>query len=282
MTHRRLCTTLLCNDMSNRSNCPRQRRVRRKLLRWYAAHARDLPWRRTRDPYAIWVSEIMLQQTRVRTVIPYFERFMERFPSIDDLANASEADVLSLWSGLGYYRRARLLHHGAQQVREAHAARVPRAAQARQAIAGIGAYTAGAIGSIAFDLEEPIVDGNVKRVLSRIFGMGDPINTRQGERQIWSLAGELVRGDHPGAFNQAMMELGALVCTPANPGCESCPVRNDCTALENDLVQALPKRKSKKRARKEHWTVVAPVRLGERKVALSLRSGERFGGLWKA
>ncbi len=254
--------------------------VRRKLLQWYAANARDLPWRRTRDPYAIWVSEIMLQQTRVDTVIPYYERFLKRFPKVQALAEADEQEVLNQWSGLGYYRRARLLHHGATQVCEQHAAKVPRDANARRDLSGVGAYTAGAIGSIAFGLEEPIVDGNIKRVLSRVFGIEEPINARDGERKVWALAEDLVQGDDPGSFNQAMMELGALVCTPKNPSCSSCPVRRECVAFADDLVHTLPKKNARKTAKREDWTVIAAVRISERKVALTRCNGGRFGGLW--
>lgn len=254
--------------------------VRTRLLRWYATHKRELPWRRTKDPYAIWVSEIMLQQTRVDTVIPYYERFLENFPSVRALAAAEESDVLALWSGLGYYRRARLLHRGALQVCETHNGQLPRDARARRSISGIGAYTAGAIGSIAFGQEEPIVDGNVKRVLSRLFVIEDAINTTRGENKIWALAEALVHGKSPGDLNQALMELGALVCTPSKPDCQRCPVRAQCGANATDKVAQLPFKLAKKAPAKEEWTAVAALRVGDRSLALAKRTGQRFGGLW--
>lgn len=259
---------------------PDERSLRRKLLSWYLKHKRDLPWRRTSDPYAIWVSEIMLQQTRVDTVIPYYEKFLARFPTIEALARAEQADVLERWSGLGYYRRARLLHKGAQQVCEHHAGELPRDPNARRAISGIGAYTAGAIGSIAYGQAEPLVDGNVKRVLSRIFALHAPVNEARGEKQIWAHAASLVQGPRPGDFNQALMELGALVCTPQKPACNACPVRKDCLALKQNATERLPVKLAKKAAREEHWLAVAAVHLGSRQIALVQHSGERFGGLW--
>jgi len=202
--------------------------VRRALLRWYRANRRDLPWRRTRDPYAIWVSEAMLQQTQVATVLPYYERFLVAFPGVAELAEAPEEAVLGAWSGLGYYGRARSLQAGARVVVERHGGRVPDDPEALLALPGIGPYTAGAIASVAFGRPEPVLDGNVRRVLSRLLA-------RRGagaaeERHLWGVARDLVRGPSPGDLNQSLMELGALVCTPRAPRCDACPVSAVCRA----------------------------------------------------
>lgn len=207
-----------------------RQRVRAALLDFYDTHARLLPFRGEKDPYAIWLSEIMAQQTRIETLIPYFERFIERFPTIESLAHASEDEVLSLWSGLGYYRRAKLLHECAKILARDHGGEMPRDAAARLALPGIGRYTAGAIGSIAFDLEEPIVDGNVTRVLSRLRGWEELIGSAALEKKLWTEAEALVRGPRPGDLNQAMMELGATVCVPRSPACSECPIGFACTA----------------------------------------------------
>ena len=207
--------------------------LQQELLRWYDRSARDLPWRRTRDPYAVWVSEIMLQQTRVETVIPYYERFLARFPSARVLAEADEDAVLSHWSGLGYYRRARLLHSGVQEVVARYGGEVPEDADARRRLPGVGRYTAGAIGSIAFDKAEPVVDGNVTRVLARLFRIDTPVGSATTTKRLWREAAELVPEQRPGDFNQALMELGATLCTPKKPLCDACPV-GDATDGDSD------------------------------------------------
>lgn len=261
-------------------------KARAALLHWFAEAKRDLPWRRTRDPYAVWLSEVMLQQTRVDTVIPFYTRFLERFPNARALASASEEDVLALWSGLGYYRRARLLHAGAKAIAERHAGEVPQDADARRALPGVGAYTAGAIGSIAFDLEEPIVDGNVARVLSRMHTIEAALGTRDSETALWREAGQWVKGASPGALNQALMELGALVCTPTSPRCEICPLSSHCLAKQGDRVASLPLPKVKK-APKE-LSVIALLVRDEQGRALLMRTrdaalgGELFKGLFNA
>jgi A/G-specific adenine glycosylase len=254
--------------------------LRTKLLRWYDAHARDLPWRRTRDPYAIWVSEIMLQQTRVETVIPYFERFLARLPTVRALAEASEDEVLSLWSGLGYYRRARLLHRGAKAVRDAHDGRVPEDVEARLALPGVGRYTSGAIGSIAFDRQEPLVDGNVARVLARLFAIDTPLGRKDTEARLWREAELLVRGPRPGALNQALMELGATVCTPTSPRCDRCPVGRSCAARAADRVAALPVPKAKRAPKQVRLVAVVAQPSRDDRVWLVRGEGALFGGLF--
>ena len=214
---------------------------RRALLRWYRQHRRELPWRSSSDPYAIWLSEIMLQQTQVATVIPYYERFLERFPTVDALAAADEEEVLARWSGLGYYRRAKSLHRGAQLVVRDYGGQLPQTIDELLKLPGVGRYTAGAIGSIAFGLEAPILDGNVRRVLSRRHAIdGDAMGNKAEQATLWRLAEELVAGETPGDLNQALMELGALVCTPRDPDCESCPWASCCEARLGDAIDRYP------------------------------------------
>jgi len=211
-----------------------------ELLRWYEREKRDLPWRRSRNPYHIWISEIMLQQTRVETVIPYFERFMVRFPTVRDLAEAPEADVLKAWEGLGYYSRARNLQAAARQVVERHNGEVPRDKAAIAALKGVGPYTAGAILSIAYDQPEPAVDGNVMRVLSRFYNLDDDIAKPSVRVSMERLAGALIPEGKAASFNQALMELGALVCVPRSPGCLGCPVAAQCAGRLAGREQELP------------------------------------------
>jgi A/G-specific adenine glycosylase len=200
-----------------------QQSFRKKLLAWYDAHGRDLPWRESHDPYRVWVSEIMLQQTRVAAVVEYYHRFLRRFPSVQKLAGAREASVLAAWSGLGYYRRARMLHAAAKVVAREYGGKFPATAEAWRALPGIGRYTAAAIASISLGEPVAVVDGNVERVLSRVLG-----NRLSGEA-LWEAAEESLDRKRPGDFNQAMMELGATVCTPRAPGCLTCPVMEMCT-----------------------------------------------------
>lgn len=220
----------------------------------------------------------MLQQTRVDTVIPYFGRFLAQFPTIEALAAAGEGDVLALWSGLGYYRRARLLHKGVREAVAQYGA-VPSDPESRRALPGVGRYTAGAIGSIAFGFEEPLVDGNVARVLSRVFALYAPLGSRESEKALWAHAEELVRGERPGDFNQALMELGATVCVPGRPRCETCPVAASCEALRtgrvNELPVVLPKAKPKPVS-----LVAVFVQNGAGEVLFTQHEGALFGGLW--
>ena len=254
--------------------------VRDALLSWYDVHRRDLPWRRARDPYAIWVSEVMLQQTRVETVVPYFERFMERFPTPAALAGASEDEVMAAWSGLGYYRRARLLHSGVREVVARYGGRVPGDAEARRALPGVGRYTAGAIGSIAFGAEEPIVDGNVARVLARVHGIATPLGKAETERALWAVAGELVRGPRPGDLNQALMELGATVCTPAGARCDACPIARACVARREGRTEELPVPRARKAPLPVALVAVVATSGRPPRTWLQRVDGALFGGLW--
>jgi len=204
--------------------------MRARLLAWYELHRRDLPWRRTRDPYAIWVSEIMLQQTRVAAVLGRYEAFLRNFPTVESLAHAAEADVLTLWSGLGYYRRARMLHKAAKTVAFDYKGVMPGVAAELRALPGVGAYTSAAIASIAYGEPVAVVDGNVERVVQRLAGWGSDARVGQGEliRRTEKLANKLLDSNRPGDFNQAMMELGATVCLPRTPTCLICPLRRQC------------------------------------------------------
>jgi A/G-specific adenine glycosylase len=200
----------------------KRKKFRRRLLAWYDAHRRDLPWRANRDPYRVWLSEIMLQQTRVAAVIEHYQEFLRRFPTVEKLAAARQASVLAAWSGLGYYRRARMLHAAAKVVVRERAGNFPTSAEGWRALPGIGRYTAAATASIAFDEPVAVVDGNVDRVLQRVSGK------RMAGEELWEAAGGLLDAKRPGDFNQAMMELGAVVCTPRAPGCLTCPVVELC------------------------------------------------------
>ena len=247
------------------------------LLAWYTTCRRDLPWRRTRDPYAIWVSEVMLQQTRVETVIPYYERFLARFPTAHALAEAAEGDVLALWSGLGYYRRARLLHRGARAVTER--GNFPDERATLLEVPGIGPYTAGAIASIAHGRAVGLVDGNVARVLARLFAIEEDMR-RGGMKTAARIADEIVHERDPGSWNQALMELGATVCTPRDPKCDRCPVASACRANELGRTKELPILAPKTKPLRERVQAVVAMRRG--RVLLARRSGEGlFGGLWE-
>ena len=208
------------------------------LLKWFREHGRDLPWRQTRDPYAIWLSEIILQQTRIEQGRPYWERFMQRWPTVEDLAAASEDDVLKEWQGLGYYSRARNLHYAAHQIVEMGA--FPQTLEGIKSLKGVGDYTAAAIGSIAFGLPTAVVDGNVFRVLARHYGISTPINTTDGKHEFTALAQELLPAPEASAFNQAMMDFGAMQCTPASPHCASCPLQETCSAFREGRTDELP------------------------------------------
>ena len=246
------------------------------LLAHFDRTRRDLPWRRTTDPYAIWVSEVMLQQTRVDAVIPYYERWMARFPSTDALARADLDDVLVHWQGLGYYSRARNLHRAAREVRERLNGRVPGEADELRRLPGVGEYTAGAVASIAFGRRVPAVDGNVRRVLSRLHDIEEP-----RPAQLRRLAGDMVPADRPGDFNQALMELGATICTPRAPRCGTCPVSRWCRARRLGVQEERPRPKSKKRVPEEAVETAVVVR--EDGALLLVRRPEEglLGGMWE-
>ena len=254
----------------------RVRFLHRALGAWFAREKRELPWRRTRDPYRIWISEAMLQQTRVDTVIPFYRRFLARFPTVRALASASIEDVLAAWSGLGYYRRARSLVEAARAVIERHAGRFPSSREELLELPGVGPYTAGAVASIAFDRPEPVVDGNVARVFSRWFGKDFGSNSSE----LWSLARALVPRKGAGDWNQALMELGALVCTPREPSCPTCPIASRCEALRTGRVEALP-RKRPRPSTVDVELVVLAVTDGERWLLEKREARGRMAGLWQ-
>jgi A/G-specific adenine glycosylase len=213
---------------------------RRALLRWYERYRRPLPWRGERDPYRVWLSEVMLQQTRVATATPYYRAFLARYPTLGSLARAREADVLAAWAGLGYYRRARQLREAARFVVREHGGRVPAEFAAFSRLPGVGRYTAGAVLSIAFDRALPALDGNVARVLSRLRALRATLRAPRGARALWALAATLVPARRPGDWNQALMELGAMVCTPRAPRCGGCPVSRWCRAFALGRVAEFP------------------------------------------
>ena len=254
--------------------------LRERLLTWFDTHQRKLPWRATRDPYAIWVSEVMLQQTQVDRVIGYWKRFLERFPTVHALAGAEVADVLSMWTGLGYYSRARNLHRAAREIVERFGGALPGSVDALESLPGFGRYTAGAVASIAFGVEASLVDGNVARVFARLFEIDGPPGDRAREATMWATAEQLVRGPRPGDWNQALMELGATICLPQRPQCLLCPVQAQCGALAHGRVDVLPPPK-KAAARKRLEFVVA---VAQRKDSVLLARREEkglFGGLWE-
>jgi len=256
------------------------REIRAPLLRWYDSNKRDLPWRRTRDPYAIWISEAMLQQTRVETVIPYWERFLETFPTVEALAEADLDDVYAVWTGLGYYSRARNLKHAAGTIVAEHGGRLPDTADGLETLKGIGRYTAGAVASIAFDREAPLVDGNVIRVFARLLGIREDSAAKPVVDRMWTEAAALVKGERPGELNQALMELGATLCTPRNPLCLACPVREACDAHAAGDAESLPIKKKKTKQAKMRAVAAWLERDG--KVLVVRRPEEGLmAGLWE-
>ena len=229
------------------------------ILSWFREHGRVLPWRQTRDPYAIWLSEIILQQTRIEQGLPYWERFMRRWPTVEELAAASEDEVLREWQGLGYYSRARNLHTAAKQIVEMGG--FPRTLEGIKQLKGVGDYTAAAIGSIAFDLPAAVVDGNVYRVLARHYGINTPINTTEGKKEFTALAQSLLPITHhptpnTSDYNQAMMDFGAIQCTPSTPQCSSCPLAETCIALRENRISELPVKQKTLKVKERHLTYV--------------------------
>ncbi|MBN2046141.1 MAG: A/G-specific adenine glycosylase [Anaerolineales bacterium] len=252
-----------------------------QLLDWYTRAGRSLPWRDDPAPYSIWISEIMAQQTRLETVIPYYQRWMARFPDIHSLAAASQQEVLNLWEGLGYYSRARNLHKAAGRVVANFDGKLPEDKHSLLSLPGIGRYTAGAILSIAFGLDEPVVDGNIKRVYARLLKVETAINTPAGEKEIWLQAEELLPPGKARDFNQALMDLGAIICLPRNPDCGTCPIADLCKAHLSGQVDNYPVRQAKKEP--PHYIVTAAVIRGDDgRVLVTQRPEDTLlGGMWE-
>jgi A/G-specific adenine glycosylase len=256
-----------------------RRSLRRQLLAWYKRHARDLPWRRTRDPYAIWISEIMLQQTQVATVERYFPRFLSAFPTVAALAAAPEQKILRLWEGLGYYRRARQLHAAAKKIVGDHAGRLPSDLESLQQLPGIGRYTAGAIRSIAFDLPAPILEANTIRLLCRLLAFRGDSTAGSGKALLWRTAEQLLPPRDAGQFNQALMELGSLICTPRNPQCSQCPLESLCPTHLAGLQNRIPAPRRQPISEDRHEAAVLIIRRG-RILLRKCKPTERWAGLW--
>lgn len=247
-----------------------------KLLFWYQQNRRELPWRNTQDPYVVWLSEVILQQTRVNQGLAYFEAFVKTFPTVFDLAAAEEETVLKLWQGLGYYSRARNLHHTAQAVVENFNGKFPESYQQLLKLKGVGDYTASAIASICFNEPQPVVDGNVYRVLSRVFGIETPIDTTTGQKAFKTQAKKLIDESQPGEFNQALMEFGATHCTPQKPACESCPFQSNCVAFQLQKVDRLPIKNGKTKIQTRYFNYLVVVSSDEKTLL-----EKRTEGIWK-
>jgi A/G-specific adenine glycosylase len=251
-----------------------------RLLEWYQTNARDLPWRESIDPYAVWVSEIMLQQTRVETVIDYFTRWMARFPTVEDLAASDRQEVLALWEGLGYYRRAHNLHNAAQVITEDYSGVLPSDAKALRALPGIGEYTASAIAAIAFGQDVVALDGNLRRVIARLIDLEIDPRSAAGDMQLRAWAEGALPPGHASEFNQALMDLGATICLPKLPHCQDCPLQADCLAFVNGTQAERPWRPPRKKT--PHYTIAAAVIQEQDKVLLGLRpEADLLGGLWE-
>jgi A/G-specific adenine glycosylase len=251
--------------------------INKALTHWYSANKRDLPWRRTTNPYFIWLSEIILQQTKVEQGLPYYEAFVTNFPTIFDLASANESDVLKLWQGLGYYSRARNLHATAKHIVEELDGAFPNNYKDLLKLKGVGDYTASAIASICFNEVCAVVDGNVYRAFSRYFGIATPINSSQGQKEFKALAQKVIDKDDPAEFNQAIMEFGARQCKPKNPDCTICPLQNSCVALQKNLIAELPVKKKSLKPKKKHFNFLVLVS-EDGKTILEKREGK---GIWQ-
>jgi A/G-specific adenine glycosylase len=251
-----------------------------RLLDWFAINARQLPWRDACDPYRIWVSEVMLQQTRVETVIPYYHRWMARFPTISSIAQAPLQSVLAAWEGLGYYSRARNLHRAARLVMSDHGGILPSDPKLLKRLPGIGRYTAAAIASIAFGMDEPALDGNIRRVLARVFEVRTPARSTGGEKQLWQLAADHLPAGQASAYNQAMMDLGALVCTPKSPNCPACPLQEICIARALTAQEQFPVLQPKKEIPHHHVTAAVIHRNSCVLIAQRPHHG-LLGGMWE-
>ena len=245
----------------------------KKLLQWWQIHKRDLPWKKTKDPYIIWLSEIILQQTRVKQGLPYFEKFVKAYPNVGRLANAPEDEVMRLWEGLGYYSRARNMHWTARYIHEELGGVFPQSYKEIIQLKGVGPYTAAAIASFAYDLPHAVIDGNVYRVLSRFFGIETPIDSTEGKKEFARLAAEVLDKKKSAAFNQAIMDFGSLQCKPQNPACTACPLQKKCVAFNQDRIQDLPV-KSKKIKRKERFFNYLVLWNEKKQVCLQKRTGK--------
>ena len=250
--------------------------VREALLAWFDTHKRELPWRRSADPYAVWISEVMLQQTRVDVVIPYYRRWMERFPNLGALASADLDDILRVWRGLGYYARARNAHRAARMVRDLHGGVLPSTVVELRSLPGVGEYTAGAVASIAYGEPTPAIDGNARRVVARLFDWPDP-----SAATLREVVGEMVDPARPGDFNQAMMELGALVCTPRTPSCGVCPMARTCISRASGTVMERPIQKKRKPVRVLSWAVLVAVSPRGHRLVVRRPPEGLLGGLWE-
>jgi A/G-specific adenine glycosylase len=249
----------------------------KKILNWYYTNKRDLPWRHTKDPYKIWLSEIIMQQTRIDQGLPYYQKFVDQYPTVKALAMASEESVLKLWQGLGYYSRARNLHATAKEIYENQDSTFPASYKLLRELRGIGDYTASALMSICFDQPEPVVDGNVYRLLGRYFGIATPINTSQGSKEYKSLAQDLMPDAEFGNYNQAIMEFGAIQCKPQNPDCQVCPLQQDCLAYNTNSVRDFPVKIASREVKIRYFNylfVVNPIH----KTIISKREGK---GIWR-
>ncbi len=257
-----------------------KQRLRRSLNTWYSKHARELPWRENNDPYRVWLSEVMLQQTQVETVRAYFERFTNRFPTVDQLAEADEEEVLKLWEGLGYYRRARSLHAAAKQVVGFHASKMPESVDELMKLPGIGRYTAGAIVSIAHDKRAPILEANTIRLLTRLTAYkGDPTKSA-GQKFLWAIAEEILPQKKIAPFNQALMELGSLVCTPTEPNCKECPLQSVCKGYQTGTIDSLKPTTTKLKFTDAKEVAVVVVDSRGRYLLRRCQPNERWSGLW--
>ncbi|WDI44444.1 A/G-specific adenine glycosylase [Bremerella sp. P1] len=249
------------------------------VFAWFAAHKRDLPWRKSQDPYRVWISEIMLQQTQVATVKEYFRRFTAEFPHVSDLAEAEEQQVLLLWEGLGYYRRARQLHAAAKEIVERYDGKFPQTVDEIQSLPGIGRYTAGAIASIAYGLKAPILEANTQRLFARLIGWDQVLTTSASQKRLWEFAEEILPDHDVGIFNQALMEIGSLVCTPKNPSCSQCPLVAHCEAYQQGRQDEIPQPKKKI----EFIPITEIALVVRRKNEVLVRQcgqDERWAGLW--
>ncbi len=246
-------------------------------MEWYAVNKRDLPWRETREPYFIWLSEIMLQQTRVAQGIPYYLKFVEAFPSIEDLAAATEGEVLKLWQGLGYYSRARNLHATAKMIAEIYNGTFPNTYEGLLTLKGVGDYTASALASICFDLPEAVVDGNVYRVLARYYGIDLPINSSEGKQYFKELAKKVMDVENIRDYNQGIMEFGAIQCAPKNPDCGVCPLKSDCVAMATNKIAGLPVKVGKNKVRNRYFNYLVLLD-GNNNTMLKQRKGS---GIWQ-